>query len=633
MGIFKKYNEEGTQFRNLKFPKPEPFITEDINDPKTGNGSIASGIIRRTDDVARLTKFLASGRGIAFLANQQALDKRPGKALGEGGFRGLGNALLDSAVDSLKLSAVILGQAAVNNTGVRLTTKGKSSTYINNGDASAEATYSGIVDIPQRTIDALGQQKIASNNISSTGTFLGTDNALKPTSESQLDAVTKFFNSVFKRGQSLEQSRQIQTENDGGSVPNTTYNTDPRSYTPADSYIPRDPQPSTGQSVDLLTSDTGYKSNEIGRYSSDQIELYAVESRLAEQSTESAFSVGDVAPNNEDITKVDPLIPGRKAIKVSDFRSRTGRTYTQRYSDNSVNLETRVNLGNPGTLDLDRSNYENVVSTSQDRINMLDVLNNIDANTAIPDKERDLIKFRIKVNNKYLIFRAAITSFSDGHAGSWNSYNYIGRGEKFYTYASYERSLNLGFRVAAQSRAEMYPLYRKLNYLISATAPTYSDVFMKGTICEFTIGDYMVNTPAIITTVNTTWDVIYPWEIRLGFDGASGTNAPNVPPNFANQSVLEDKYLQELPMVIDVNLTANLIHNFVPKTGLNDNFFITNGVDPNKNWLSNSQDNENRAKYLANSKNITATDDASIDSLNINTLTSQDGTLNTRGLA
>ena len=47
-------------------------------------------------------------------------------------------------------------------------------------------------------------------------------------------------------------------------------------------------------------------------------------------------------------------------------------------------------------------------------------------------------------------FRAFITSFSDNHNAEWQGTKYAGRGENFYTYQGFDRSVQLGFLVAAQ---------------------------------------------------------------------------------------------------------------------------------------------------------------------------------------
>ena len=70
--------------------------------------------------------------------------------------------------------------------------------------------------------------------------------------------------------------------------------------------------------------------------------------------------------------------------------------------------------------------------------------------------------------------------------------------------------------VAAQTRHEMKPLYRKLNYLASNTAPEYSDVGrIRTPFMKLTIGDWFNGLPGVLSSVNLSWEVNYPWEIKM----------------------------------------------------------------------------------------------------------------------
>ena len=49
----------------------------------------------------------------------------------------------------------------------------------------------------------------------------------------------------------------------------------------------------------------------------------------------------------------------------------------------------------------------------------------------------------------------------------WETVNYMGRAENFYRFGGFNRSINIGWTVAAQSLPELIPMYQKLNYLDS----------------------------------------------------------------------------------------------------------------------------------------------------------------------
>jgi hypothetical protein len=104
-----------------------------------------------------------------------------------------------------------------------------------------------------------------------------------------------------------------------------------------------------------------------------------------------------------------------------------------------------------------------------------------------------------------MIFRALLTGYSDSHSAEWSGKRYAGRGENFYTYQGFDRTVSFNFKVAAQSKQEMKFIYRKLNHLLSTLYPDYnSDGFMRGNITKLTIGDLFVRTPGILTSLNLT---------------------------------------------------------------------------------------------------------------------------------
>ena len=136
----------------------------------------------------------------------------------------------------------------------------------------------------------------------------------------------------------------------------------------------------------------------------------------------------------------------------------------------------------------------------------------------------DLVKFRIAaINNDrsdgqavYMHFRAFIDSMSDSYTSTWNPVNYVGRGDTLHNYGGFGRTISLGFTVAAQSKAELIPMYKKLNYLASTLAPDYTQAgFMRGNLVRLTIGGYLYEQPGFITSL--TYDVPQEstWEIGL----------------------------------------------------------------------------------------------------------------------
>ena len=69
----------------------------------------------------------------------------------------------------------------------------------------------------------------------------------------------------------------------------------------------------------------------------------------------------------------------------------------------------------------------------------------------------------------------------------------------------------------------MMPLYRKLNFLLSQTAPDYKGTRMRGNFVKVTIGSLLDRTPGIINSVSLKWQKDYPWEINIDGPDASIT--------------------------------------------------------------------------------------------------------------
>jgi hypothetical protein len=92
----------------------------------------------------------------------------------------------------------------------------------------------------------------------------------------------------------------------------------------------------------------------------------------------------------------------------------------------------------------------------------------------------------------------------------------MGRGETFRTYQGFDRSISFGFKIAAQSRAELKPLYTKLNHLISQVYPDYSESgYMRAPVIRLTIGDYIYRMPGFLESINVTIDGATSWEINI----------------------------------------------------------------------------------------------------------------------
>ena len=191
-----------------------------------------------------------------------------------------------------------------------------------------------------------------------------------------------------------------------------------------------------------------------------------------------------------------------------------------------------------------------------DRINALPLYksNNVKSDTE-DSINNDLVKFRIASidtndpsKKVYMHFRAYIDSFDDQYSANWNAQKYMGRGESFYKYDSFDRNVNLSFTVAAQSKPEIMVMYRKLNYLASNLAPDYTSAgFMSGPLVQLTLGGWCYELPGFISALTLSVPQESPWEIAINDKGK------------------EDDTIKEMPHIVQVTgFSFKPIHTFRP---------------------------------------------------------------------
>ena len=200
-----------------------------------------------------------------------------------------------------------------------------------------------------------------------------------------------------------------------------------------------------------------------------------------------------------------------------------------------------------------------------DKLNMLSVLDATGGEaevSSVYEGIEDFIPFKFEVldhtnptNSKIIAFRAFLDNFSDNFSANYNEIKYNGRPESLYSYQSFSRAIEVGFKIAAKTRHEMKPLYTRLNYLASQTAPGFIGGRMTTPYIKLTVGDWCKRIPGLISSVNLTWQVEYPWEIKSDAEG-------------------QDSEMLMLPHILDVSVSFIPIHDFVPSNELNNAPFI-----------------------------------------------------------
>jgi hypothetical protein len=242
------------------------------------------------------------------------------------------------------------------------------------------------------------------------------------------------------------------------------------------------------------------------------------------------------------------------------------------------NIEKRLFLGDPGNRNGKNLTSYTSGSSGQNGAASSDSYDKITASEIDDDFQNDLVKFRIEVvdndtpsNTTKLQFRAFLNTISDQYSADWNPTKYLGRGENFYTYGGFDRKVSLSWTVAAQSKKELIPMYKKLNYLASVCAPDYSgEGYMRGNLVKLTVGGYFFEQYGIITGLSYEMnDDSATWEIGINDEGGY------------------DETVKELPHLIKVSSFNFIpIHDFVPRkvqalTGTTERFIALEATGNN----------------------------------------------------
>ncbi len=244
------------------------------------------------------------------------------------------------------------------------------------------------------------------------------------------------------------------------------------------------------------------------------------------------------------------------------------------------NIEQRLSLGDPGksnTANGDKNVLRySVNQPALDKLNASGFYSAAGPNHSKDNNHNDLVKFSIGIlqNNgtgisNYIHFRAFIEGFSDSYSATWSDVQYVGRGDKFYNYGGFTREISMGWTVYAQSKAELIPMYKKLNYLATSLAPDYSSGgFMRGSLARLTVGGYLYNQLGIIKGITYTIPNESTWEIGINQEGGN------------------DESVKELAHMIKVSgFTFIPIQDDVPQKGRTKFIELTNGEGPeDSNW-------------------------------------------------
>ena len=531
-----------TDLKSLRYGSDKPYITKDINNPPSSNQT-GMQITKRVDDLSRIGQMLIDRPGLKFIGNQALLQQvgiqdKIQKSKDKG--KTTVGAILQQGLATVKQTAKILGstiaQVPVNGTGTHFVYAFRTDTY------------------------------------------------LQPEGGNQRSAFAQFFGAGGIEGAQYA----LRGETVPGVLENSNF------YNPETDTLTDKPKSPEIRSLNLSQTSNKY----LPPASDGDIDNAILATESGDED-----ALGNLTRTYEDVKAVerqnDETPPTDTTDKFVNVNSEADKYYTQKSDvttkNGNITKEQRVRLGDQGAkgtpeMQLARktnsywfrsdSKPENALEV--DKINALfpsDGKLAINGSTVEGGQTlgRDLIKFRFHIltadgKEKVLYFRAFLDAFSDNYTGQWSPVKYLGRAEDFQIYSGFQRKITLSFKIAAASRAEMRPLYEKMIWLASATAPTYASggQFMRGTITKITVGDYIYELPGVLNSVGYTWNPEYPWEIAMTQPEKLGI----------------DDFEQELPQVMDCQIDFTPIHTFTPTTGLKE-YITTKTSEGGRNGIPN----------------------------------------------
>ena len=504
-------------------------------------GGIVTALSRSTTDFTRLTNFYLSNRGISFLVKQTAL-QATNPAIEDGGESILG---LRRNRQFNPLGTNLLAQSLVNFSGVHFDRAGLLPIW------PEDQKYETIVKNKANDPGRLNITSKKTNEFKGNRLLTLFEDRIKPHAAFSIDSTGDSKDEKQKGwlGRTWDRGKEI--------VNQALHKDDPILYEygagPGSTYgIGR----TTIRRFENTLTSPNFSKNSINRIG-DKIN-------------------GEYDPAGGSGKNPNGVVEAANVFNYLNLLGRNGFDYqgdagTAQGQQRKYYRESRIGLGTPGVpyKKGDRDPYTNKKWNSQhdyitkvDKVNLLDIVK-FNGRPIIP-AARDLIKFRFEAvdndnpnKSNVMVFRAFLDDLKDNYNANFNEFNYNGRGETFYTYNNFKRDIGFSFKIAAQTRHEMMPLYRKLNYLVSQTAPEYKNGRMRAGFVRLTIGSWCDRIPGFIQNVNLSWQKDYPWEISL--DSPEGG---------------QDTAMLVLPHVLDVSVSFLPIHNFTPQRSVKDSPFI-----------------------------------------------------------
>ena len=171
----------------------------------------------------------------------------------------------------------------------------------------------------------------------------------------------------------------------------------------------------------------------------------------------------------------------------------------------------------------------------------------------------------LRSQGRRIYFRAFLTTFSEQITPEWSADKYYGRVDEVPIYKNTSRTFSLGFTIAAFSPAGFSTMWKKVNNLSKLTYPTFGNdrVLKASPVCRIRVGDVMADgrglgLPGYIKSLEFNYSE-GPWEISE-YNGLTNSSIE----------------LGRAPMVINVTISFQVIHELNPGLDQNYNMNVTN---------------------------------------------------------
>jgi hypothetical protein len=123
----------------------------------------------------------------------------------------------------------------------------------------------------------------------------------------------------------------------------------------------------------------------------------------------------------------------------------------------------------------------------------------------IANTDNDIIKFIFSNGSNNVQFRAFITNFKENVKPEFNEQRYLGRTERYVTYAGARRTATLQFNIVAFSENELTGMWTRINYLTGLAFPrgvAEDSGFMIPPLFKITVGDIYDVQPCYLDSID-----------------------------------------------------------------------------------------------------------------------------------